>query len=367
MGVENKIIELERRIQELTRELASTRQELALYQEVSAEIDSIFDLEKIAKLVLARAGQICGTTQGCFILVDKETKKLSVIPQIKAREFGDEIGEKLVRTKGATIINVPESFPEKKDGLQSLMAVPLETGHETLGEMILYDRPGGFTSTDLELVLILAQQAAVAIKNAKLYNELRESLWTIVKTLAVAVDTKDPYTYGHSSTVANYAVVIAEQMNLPPEEVEAIRLAGLFHDIGKIGIPDGILHKVEPLTNGDWKMIKEHPAAGTRIMAGHKGLRKILSGVYHHHERVDGKGYPEGLQGEKIPLSARILAVADAFEAMTSNRSYRKRISDEEALQKLIEASGTQFDKGVVEAFYTAYRQGKITKAKEYF
>ena len=181
--------------------------------------------------------------------------------------------------------------------------------------------------------------------------ESRSRALSIVYALAATVDAKDHYTYGHSKKVSDYAVSIAEAMELSPNRIATIRAAGLLHDIGKVGIPDSILKKKEPLTDEEWGYIKAHPKVGVEILRHVSDLSPCLPAILHHHERYDGAGYPSGLKGEEIPLEARILAVVDAYEAITSQRSYRVQPTAPEAFGELPRCSGGQFDPEIVKIF----------------
>ena len=168
------------------------------------------------------------------------------------------------------------------------------------------------------------------------------------------MDTKDRYTKQHSEDVARYAVFLADQLGLRPEERQSVELAGLLHDVGKIGVPGTILRKPGPLTGDEYDAIKQHPALGDAIVRDLPNVEAVKAGVRHHHERLDGTGYIDGLAGEDIPLIARIVSVADAFSAMTTTRPYRKALTVAEALHRLREASGTQLDPRLVTAFVDA-------------
>jgi HD-GYP domain-containing protein (c-di-GMP phosphodiesterase class II) len=200
----------------------------------------------------------------------------------------------------------------------------------------------------------------VAIQNAQLFQDVQESFLSTVKALAQAVDAKDSYTAGHSSRVTLYATIIAEQLGLPESEVRKVRLSSLLHDVGKIGIRDSVLSKPGQLTDEEFAVMKSHPAVGETILKPVTQLAEVIPGVVSHHERFDGRGYPRGLKGEEIPLQGRIIGVADAFDAMTSDRVYRPRLSDEVAIAELKKHSGTQFDSRVVKAFLGAYDGGLI-------
>jgi len=187
------------------------------------------------------------------------------------------------------------------------------------------------------------------LRNA--YSDLKSSFVETIEALRLAVDAKDVYTRGHSDRVAKFAQLIGEKFDLGEEELEEIRIAGLFHDIGKIGIGDDILLKNTALTPEEYAEIKTHPLKGAMILSAISAFDRVKVIVCCHHEHVDGGGYPAGLAGEDIPLGARIINVADAYDAMAFDRHYRKRLSKEDAIKQITEGSGTQFDRNVVERF----------------
>lgn len=196
-------------------------------------------------------------------------------------------------------------------------------------------------------------------KLEKAYDDLREAYRGTMESLRLAVDAKDTYTKNHSDRVSYYAVLLAKKIGLPEEEVEIIRDGGLFHDIGKIGIPDSILQKTGPLTDDEYSDIKNHPSIGAHILQPAKIFDKIIPMVKHHHERFDGRGYPSGLKGEDIPLCARIVCIADSFDAMTSDRSYRPRYTLFKAVEEIESCKGTQFDPDLADAFVVAIKENK--------
>ncbi|RPH35607.1 MAG: diguanylate cyclase [Chloroflexi bacterium] len=185
----------------------------------------------------------------------------------------------------------------------------------------------------------------------------QNTVFGVFEGLLVSVDTKDHYTRAHSEDVTGYALFLADELRLTDEERRLLRLAGLLHDIGKIGIPDGILRKPAPLTGEEYDIVKQHVALGDAIVGAVPQLAEVRAGVRHHHERWDGSGYLDGLQGEAIPHLARILAVADAYSAMTTTRPYRKALGAEEALARLAQAAGTQLDPELAMAFVMAMRR----------
>jgi HD-GYP domain-containing protein (c-di-GMP phosphodiesterase class II) len=247
-------------------------------------------------------------------------------------------------------------------GVRSLLLVPIASREKLLGLMILFyetDRDD-LESEDHNLVGAIAGQAAVAMENASLYEDLEMSYFSTVKALARAIEVKDPYTYGHSERVTEYAIAIAGKMRLEEWEMRNIKYAAALHDIGKLGIAMHILNKPGALSEEEFIHVKTHPQMGDSIIEPVSFLREPRSIILHHHERYDGKGYPDGIMGEEIPLGARILAVADAFEAMMSDRPYRKALALSEAVKEIKINSGTQFDPVIVAAFVSALEEGEV-------
>lgn len=181
-----------------------------------------------------------------------------------------------------------------------------------------------------------------------------------VRALAEAIDGKDAYTRGHSERVMKYSVLIAQHMNLNEEEIEDIRIAGILHDVGKIGIDDKILKKPAALTDDEYKVMKQHPQIGAKIMSEIPQMKRFIPGMFYHHECLDGKGYPLGLRGDQIPLMARIISVADVFDAMTTNRPYQRAMDTEVAVERIRTFVGTRYDGQVVEALVDALHSGKL-------
>jgi len=195
---------------------------------------------------------------------------------------------------------------------------------------------------------------------AALATQLEHANVATVEALAAAVDAKDPYTRGHSRRVSDYGAAVAYALGWPPEDIARVRRAGLLHDVGKIGVPDAILTKAGPLTTEEFAVIKEHPVVGEMMLSAVPHLREVLPSVRHHHERWDGRGYPDGLAGAAIPPDAAVLMVVDAFDAMTSSRTYRHALPIREARRRLREGSGTQFDARIVAAFEQALSTGTL-------
>ena len=240
-----------------------------------------------------------------------------------------------------------------RDDIASAICAPVISKGAVIGvlECQSHDAATQFTQANLHVVTSFAGQLGIAIENARLYADLEKTFLGTIGALAAAVDAKDPYTFGHSNEVTLHAVAIAEQLGLPDDEIQMVRIAATLHDIGKIGIDGAILQKPGKLDAEEREIINRHPAIGADILAPLEFLNDAVPLVLFHHERHGGGGYPSGISGEAIPLGARIIAVADSYNAMVSDRPYRKGLSIDAATAELRHNSGTQFDPEVVEAF----------------
>jgi hypothetical protein len=235
-----------------------------------------------------------------------------------------------------------------KDKASAVNPQPLSPGTEARPT----DALEPFRRSDAAILMPFAALFELQLRGSRRYQELKELMVGLARSLTATVDAKDSHTYGHSERVARIAVEIGREMGLEEDELSDIYLAGLLHDVGKIGVRDEVLLKPGPLTEEEYDHVKQHVVVGYRILAELHPLRNLLPAVLHHHERYDGAGYPEGLAGENIPLLARILAVADAYDAMCTRRSYRGALSPKEVEEALKHGAGSQWDRRVVEAFF---------------
>lgn len=260
-------------------------------------------------------------------------------------------GEPLVLEQGSS--DLPKEILPVPSEVQSYIAYPLKTPSAILGILHLIRRSGreSFSNLDLEIINVLSSQASISIENVRLYHNLRDNYLKTIRAFALAVEAKDEYTHGHSENVMKYTMIIAKYLGLPDHELELVKYAGLLHDIGKIGISEAILNKANKLTTQEFNEIKRHPELGAKIIADVPFLKSLVPLVLYHHEYYSGDGYPSGISGTDIPFGARILSVADAYEAMTSNRPYRKALSQEIAVGILEKERGRQFDPSIVDAF----------------
>ncbi|MBA3035942.1 MAG: response regulator [Desulfobacterium sp.] len=248
---------------------------------------------------------------------------------------------------------------KSNNNFSSTMAVPLKIKSNTFGILVLFinDNARYFINKDLYYMNFLLNKASSLVENQVLYENIFENLFSTLYAFVKIIEAKDPYTKQHSHRVSLYARLIGSTIGCSPEDIEKLNISGILHDIGKIGTPDSILLKPGKLTDEEYDIIKKHPGIGSNII-GHLGMWfdecKI---IHHHHERFDGRGYPDGLKGEDIPMLSRILSVADVYDALTSDRSYRKKMENNVALTIIKENTGSQFDPKVVDAFFESYNQ----------
>ncbi len=252
---------------------------------------------------------------------------------------------------------------------QSLLAVPLRIKGKLIGwiSVASFSKTKRFDEGQRKLLSIVASRATAAIENARLYEDLRATFRQTIEGLAKAIDKMDRYTAGHSDRVAQYAMYLAIRLGLPPEMVEIVRQSALMHDIGKIGCVLN-LNKPGKLTQDEYEIFKRHPGFGRDILDPIKVLHPLIPGVHLHHERWDGRGYPLGLKANDIPLIARIISVADTYDAMTSDRAYRRALPHEVAVAEIERCSGTQFDPEVSDNFTSGlddYREEQVGRGNK--
>ncbi len=221
------------------------------------------------------------------------------------------------------------------------------------GRLLALNPPDGRpTEEDLHTLLSVASLIGIQRSNARSYLDLKDLLFGVIRALTAAIDAKDPYTSGHSERVARIAVRIGQELGMSPNDQGDLYLMGLLHDVGKIGVDDGVLKKSGKLTDEEYAHIQEHVRIGVHILSDLKKLHHLLPGVAYHHERLDGSGYPAGLKGDAIPLPARILAAADSFDAMSSTRPYRRKMSSPQIDDEFRKGVGRQWDASVVAALF---------------
>jgi HD-GYP domain-containing protein (c-di-GMP phosphodiesterase class II) len=247
--------------------------------------------------------------------------------------------------------------------IRSVMCAPMRTTDEILGVLYVDSQMAReFSEAELELLAAVGNQAGIALHRARLMAEVERLFLDVMKAIASIIDAKDGYTHKHSERVAQFGVRLARHLGFDADSRAVVELSGLLHDVGKIGVPDAILNKPGKLTDSEFKEMRLHPIHGARILSNIQSQKvvSLLPGVKYHHERWDGKGYPEGLKGEEIPLLGRVLGVADFLDALTSDRSYRKGLTLEEALQMVRDLEGQAFDPVVVKAAVELHQKGEL-------
>lgn len=352
---------------------------LALLSQLGQILNSTLDQAEVRRRAMEAATQLMKAEVGSLLLVDEQRQQVYFDVALGDQEekiktiylsMGEGIAGWVAREGKPLIVNSPEKDPRFFKGVdertefktRNLICVPVKVKGKVIGvlEAINKKGEGVFHKEDLSLFTSLADQVAIALDNSRLYHELEEMFFQTAESLADAIEKRDPYTGGHTHRVTSYSLATANYLPLGSLEKKWLKIASVLHDVGKIGIEDSILRKPERLTPEEFNLIKRHSNMGAEIIEHIRPLKEIIPGVKYHHEQMDGKGYPEGLRGEEIPLIAKIVAVADTYDAMTTDRPYRKALSKEKAIGELEKCSGTQFDQEVVGAFIQAYEKGEI-------
>ncbi|OGW22329.1 MAG: hypothetical protein A2X55_09595 [Nitrospirae bacterium GWB2_47_37] len=356
-------MESERR--NLADETLNKYKEINLLYNMAEKVSSCLDPGEVAKLVIDETKKFIDGSGTSLKLLNEETGELETITSCgnecnaHTTAAPDKGIEGSIFTTGkAEIVNDVLADPRYVAGenkVSSMICAPLKIKDKVIGTIkISSENPINYTAEHLKLLNTIASQAAAAIENARLYDELKEAFFTTVYTLAETIEKRDPYTGGHTKRVMEYSLAIGRVLALSEEDMTRLKLSAILHDIGKIGVKDSVLLKAGKLTDEEFDEIKRHAVYGEEILAHIKQLKNIIPGVKYHHEKYNGKGYPDGLKEEEIDITARIIAVADSFDAMTSSRPYREGLSLDIAFEELRKHAGTQFDPDVVTAFFAA-------------
>ena len=373
-----KKIDIDRWLDKLKR-IEEKVKRLALLSQLSQILNSTLDTKEIRRRAMEAATQLMKAEVGSLLLVHEEKRHLYFEVALGEREkdiktiflkFGEGIAGWVAQHGKPLIVNSPKKDRRFFKGVdertefktRNIICVPVRVKEKTVGvlEAINKKGKGRFNQEDLSLLTSLADQVAIALDNSRLYQELEEMFFQTAESLADAIEKRDSHTGGHTRRVTFYSQAIAKYLQLTPSERKWVKITSVLHDIGKIGIEDDILKKPKALSPEEFHIIKRHSNMGAEIIEHIRQLKEIIPGVKYHHEQVDGKGYPDGLRGEDIPILAKIVAVSDTYDAMTTDRPYRKAMDKKMAIDELKRCSGTQLDKDVVEAFIQAYQNGEI-------
>lgn len=381
-------------MEQLTKSEMKIQQLLSIL-EASKQLNSNLEIADVFQNILLQMVTIVGAEAGTLWVLEPDGEEIKVVAaygksadkilNIRLKK-NEGIAGKVIMSGEPVLIRDVEAHPDWSNRVdassgfvtKSMITVPLMVKGNVLGSLQLLNKKQTdfFTEADVSLAVALASQSAMALHNSQMYDELQQMFLSMIQTLAKVLDARDPYTAGHSERVANYSVWIAGKLGMAPNKMKDLYKAALLHDVGKIGIPDDILRKPDRLTKEEYDSIKLHTIIGADILSNmepKKAMAEVIQTARSHHERLDGMGYPDGLKGEKIPLFARIVGVADTFDAMTTARSYSKGMSYSDGAAELIRCKATLFDSEIVDAFTAVLTecdydlaQYEATNKKEY-
>jgi HD-GYP domain-containing protein (c-di-GMP phosphodiesterase class II)/pSer/pThr/pTyr-binding forkhead associated (FHA) protein len=358
-------------------ELQETQRRLQAVYMANEIIASERDLKKLFASVMDQIFSLVPAHNGMILLKDKETgawlqehtksgvqeKRFTISSTIVNQAFDEH--EAVLTSDAMDDSRFQAGASIIAQNISSAMCVPLLYQGKALG-VIYVDTRGtsnAFVKGDLELLVALAGPAAIAIRNAQFLDELQQSYSDTLIVLANAIELRDHYTVGHTWRVTNFAIQIAKQLGWDEEKLKEVEMGAVLHDVGKIAVDNAILGKAGRLTDEEFAMMKVHPQRGADLLKDVKQLHPLIPYCLYHHERYDGNGYPFGKKGEDIPIEGRLVSVADTFDAMTSNRPYRKGLDPEIAISELEKGKGSQFDPECADAMIACYRAGMIDEA----
>lgn len=362
---------LMRQVKEHSDQLEARVRELQVLNHVGKLLGRVLPLKDVLDEILRLASEVFQFKSCAVLLADPANRH--VLRMVAARGYPRELVENvgIKRGEGVTGEVYRSGIPRLVDDVQRVseyipgirggrceMACPLVARGKVLGVLDAEgEEPGCFDEQDFVLFSTFASQAAVAIRNAQMLERAQTTYYQTISSLANALEARDSYTRGHSERVTTLASELGTRLQLNRRDMDVIQQSGLLHDIGKIGVADGVLNKPSDLSSEERKEIEHHPEFGNTILGQLRFLTEASKAILHHHERFDGTGYPSGLMGGEIPLPARVIAIADAWDAMTSDRPYRDAMGKQEALAEILENTGKQFDPDVVRVFLDMLRE----------
>ena len=376
-----KEVESKQRIEQLNQELTYKVEELNTLNRIMTEFASIGTSIDLFKHVVDLSTELTHADEACFYVINEAIQRpVQVARSIPGGNGGVRLHTGIVAPNGNGSLDIsqlildncsddkPLLIQENKcvqglpEDVRSMMLVPLAIRKKVFGvlSVAVFNGDVRFSEKDLYYMSFMTHKAAYAIENIALYENIYENLFATLYAFVKAIEARDPYTEQHSNRVTQIAVTLCQAMGGSQEEQDILNVAGQLHDIGKIGIRDDILLKPGRLTDEEFRLIKEHPVIGANIVERLGLWDREKSIIRCHHERFDGNGYPDGLAGKQIPMLGRILSVADVYDAIASDRAYRKKMEEEKILQIIYGGSGTQFDPGVIDTFRSLYQQGHL-------
>lgn len=343
-------------IGKLNAELYKKLQEISILQSISTELDGLYDNKEIYERIVEMTSRLLMVKESSFGIIENGYLKIkgSVGVSRKNIPIANIIFENVMKSKNYYLASSGEINPLNGIPLTSpFLSIPLTINNEVFGILSVSNKADGtaFMDDEIYLALTFAKKAALRIENNALYEVIYSNLLDTLKSLVLSIESRDIYIKHHSERGTSYSLEIADVMNLSEYDRAAIKFGGYLHDIGKIGVRDTVLLKPDRLSDEEKTEIMQHPVIGDNIMKPIKFFSKEKGLIRHHHERFDGKGYPDGIAGNDIPLIVRILTVADAYDAMTSSRPYRASRTHAYAIEELKRCSNAQFDGEVVRAF----------------
>jgi len=345
-------------LKEINRELEEKIKNLEKVNLILQRLNNITNSSELFnQLVYLTKEIIHGDTANFYILDYKDKEHTLISTTDNMHEYPSLISKQIIEKV------LEDNLPiiKKAEDQNCYIGIPIRIRDNTFGVIVGNKKNSkkSFESKDLYFLDLISKQASSMIENIALYENIYDNLLSTLYAFVRLIEARDPYTKKHSSRTTAYAVKISKAMQLSRAEIDCLKVAGYLHDIGKIGIPDSILLKPASLTKEEYEMIKMHPVIADDILSHISMWEKEKGIIRAHHERWDGKGYPDGLAGTDIPLLSRILSVADVYDALTSDRAYRSKMTHEEAVKIITENAGTQFDPEIVEIFLNVFREGE--------
>ncbi len=355
------------------RDFRRMLERLSTLFEIGNIINVYRNSESLLEAILQRIIRVIQADRYFLLIRDEKDGTLHIATRYPEQVGDTEISSTVLKTvleEGKSVLSTDtlhdNRFLEAKSiitqSIKSVMSVPLRSHEKILGVIHVDSRDPTslFSRDDLKLLTAIGINSGVAIENLRLYEDLKRLFRSTVKSLVAALEANDPYTGGHSERVAEYALRLSECLELSKDITERIELAAYLHDIGKIGIPKEVLNKPGRFNDQEASIMRRHPAIGHDILSNVSGMETIAKIVRHHHEKFDGTGYPDGMKGEDIPFESRLLCVIDVFDALTTDRPYRKRLSHEEAIKIITSLTGSHFDPGITEGFKRCMAHGPM-------